>query len=69
MRFFVNYRPSRVFLFLLKSFLGHEDYSGFTHDSLEQSLQVFSYIANWRMSGFDLLGDSWDHPIWRMQKL
>ncbi|MDM9630307.1 DUF6090 family protein [Robiginitalea aurantiaca] len=42
----------------IKSFLSQEDYSGFTRDSLEQSLQVYSYYAHWRMSGFDLLKDS-----------
>jgi len=42
----------------IKSFLNHKDYSGFTRDSLEQSLQVYSYFANWRTSGFDNLRDS-----------
>ena len=42
----------------IKSFLNHKDYSGFTRDSLEQSLQVYSYFANWRTSGFDNLKDS-----------
>jgi hypothetical protein len=42
----------------IKSFLDHEDYSGFTRDSLEQSLVVYSYNTGWRRSGFDNLRDS-----------
>ena len=42
----------------IKSFLDHEDYSGFTRDSLEQHLVVYSYSTGWRMSGFDNLRDS-----------
>ena len=42
----------------IKSFLNHKDYSGFTRDSLEQSLQVYSNIYIWRTSGFDNLKNS-----------
>ena len=42
----------------IKTFLNNKDYSGFTRDSLQKSLQVYSYNFNWRTSGFDNLKNS-----------
>ena len=42
----------------IKSFLDHEDYSGFTRDSLEQSLETFYVDPNYRMNSFQRLMDS-----------
>jgi Family of unknown function (DUF6090) len=42
----------------IKTFLNNKDYSGFTRDSLQKSLQVYSYSFTWRMSGFDNLKNS-----------
>jgi Family of unknown function (DUF6090) len=42
----------------IKSFLNNKDYSGFTRDSLQKSLEVYSYNSIWRKSGFDNLKDS-----------
>ncbi|MCW5518183.1 DUF6090 family protein [Muriicola sp. Z0-33] len=42
----------------IKMFLNNKDYSGFTRDSLQKSLQVYSYHSIWRTSGFDNLKNS-----------
>lgn len=42
----------------IKTFLNNKDYSGFTRDSLQKSLQVYSYNSIWRTSGFDNLKNS-----------
>jgi len=42
----------------IKSFLNHNDYSGFTRDSLEQSLETFRGAVSWRMNSFRRLMDS-----------
>ena len=42
----------------IKSFLNHNDYSGFTRDSLEQSLETFYVDPNYRMNSFQRLMDS-----------
>ncbi len=42
----------------IKSFLNHDDYSGFTRDSLEQSLETFWNVIPWRMNSFQRLMDS-----------
>ena len=42
----------------IKTFLNNNDYSGFTRDSLQKSLQVYSYHVIWRTSGFDNLQNS-----------
>jgi len=42
----------------IKSFLNNKDYSGFTRDSLQKSLQVYSNAYIWRTSGFDNLKNS-----------
>jgi hypothetical protein len=42
----------------IKSFLNHDDYSGFTRDSLEQSLDIFYVVPNYRMNSFHRLMDS-----------
>jgi hypothetical protein len=42
----------------IKSFLNHEDYSGFTRDSLEQSLETFYTLINFRMDSYYMLRDS-----------
>ena len=42
----------------IKSFLNIKDYSGFTRDSLQKSLQVYSNMYIWRTSGFDNLKNS-----------
>jgi hypothetical protein len=42
----------------IKSFLNHDDYSGFTRDSLEQSLETFWVAPNYRMNSFHRLMDS-----------
>ena len=42
----------------IKSFLNHDDYTGFTRDSLEQSLETFWGATPWRMNSFYRLRDS-----------
>ena len=42
----------------IKSFLNHHDYSGFTRDSLEQSLETFYVPMLYRMNSFYGLRDS-----------
>ncbi len=42
----------------IKTFLNNKDYSEFTRDSLQKSLQVYSYHFIWRTSGFDNLKNS-----------
>ena len=42
----------------IKSFLNNKDYSGFSRDSLQKSLQVYSNMYIWRTSGFDNLKNS-----------
>ena len=42
----------------IKSFLNHDDYSGFTRDSLEQSLETHWGPITWRMNSFHRLMDS-----------
>ncbi len=42
----------------IKSFLNHQDYSGFTSDSLEQALETFYTQVTWRTNNFDRLVSS-----------
>ena len=42
----------------IKSFLDHPDYTGFTRDSLEQSLQTWAMLNTFRRTGFIRLRDS-----------
>ncbi|MDM9630306.1 DUF6090 family protein [Robiginitalea aurantiaca] len=42
----------------IKSFLNHEDYSGFTRDSLEQSLEIWYILIDYRMNSYYMLRDS-----------
>ncbi len=42
----------------IKSFLNHADYSGFTRDSLEQSLEIWYILIDYRMNSYYMLRDS-----------
>tara|TARA_R110000765_G_scaffold98045_1_gene184300 strand:+ start:3470 stop:4219 length:750 start_codon:yes stop_codon:yes gene_type:complete len=42
----------------IKSFLNLDDYSGFTRDSLEQSLETFNFQMDYKINSFYMLRDS-----------